>query len=84
LARSVPLPRRASRDPSRHLAWIATRLRVPAERIAASAAWRSYPGQGDSLDLIELLFVLERELDVREGGLGQPARRLRVRPDAAI
>jgi hypothetical protein len=60
------------RDPENdrqgQLAWIAARVRVPADRIAASAAWRSYPGPGDSLDLIELLFVLERELDTSEGG----------------
>jgi acyl carrier protein len=60
------------RDPENdregQLAWIAAQVRVPADRIAASAAWRSYPGPGDSLDLIELLFVLERELDISQGG----------------
>jgi acyl carrier protein len=60
--------REPENDRARHLASIAARLRVPAERIAASAAWRSYPGPSDSLDLIELLFALERELDISEGG----------------
>jgi hypothetical protein len=55
-------------DREGQLAWIAARVRVPAERIAASAAWRSYPGPGDPLDLIELLFVLDRELGISEGG----------------
>jgi acyl carrier protein len=55
-------------DRERQMAWIAARLRVPAERIAAAVAWRSYPGPGDSLDLIELLFVLERELGISAGG----------------
>jgi acyl carrier protein len=60
--------REPENDREGQLAWIAARLRVPAERIAASAVWRSYPGAGDSLDLIELLFVLERELAISEGG----------------
>jgi hypothetical protein len=49
-------------DRERHLNWLATRLRVPVGRIAETAAWRSYVGPSDSLDLIELVFTLEAEL----------------------
>ena len=57
-------------DRERQLAWIAGRLRIPADRIAASATWRCFPGSVDSLDLIELVFVLEKELEAghRERG----------------
>jgi acyl carrier protein len=52
-------------DRERHLNWLATRLRVPVERIAGAAAWQSYAGPADSLDLIELAFRLEAELRAR-------------------
>jgi len=62
------MDREPENNREQHLAWVAARLRVPAERIAATAAWRSYPGPGDSLDFIELVFALERDLGIREGG----------------
>ena len=62
------MDRKPEDDREHHLAWVAARLGVPAERVAATDVWRSYPGPGDSLDLIELLFVLETELNIPEGG----------------
>jgi hypothetical protein len=60
--------REPENDRQGQLAWIAARVRGPAERIAGSAAWRSCPGPGDSLDLIELLVVLDREPGISAGG----------------
>ena len=61
-----------SRTPDRirdlDLAWLAARLDVPAERIAETAAWRSYRGRGDSLALVELAIAVEEELDTSIGG----------------
>jgi acyl carrier protein len=57
-------------DRERHLNWLATRLRVPVERIAEAAAWQTYSGPSDSLDLLELVFRLEAEL--RDPGPDEP------------
>jgi hypothetical protein len=46
----------------RQLNWLASRLRVPAGRIAETTGWQSYTGPSDSLDLIELSFRVEAEL----------------------
>ena len=62
------MDRQPENDREQHLAWVAARLQVPAERVAATDVWRSYPGPGDSLDLIELVVALERDLGIREGG----------------
>jgi hypothetical protein len=40
----------------------------PAEQIAATAAWRAYPGSGESLDVVELILGLVEELGAEAGG----------------
>jgi hypothetical protein len=57
----------------RQLNWLAARLRVPAGRIAETAAWQAYAGPSDSLDLIELAFRLEAELCEREPEAPRPS-----------
>lgn len=59
-------------DRERHLNWLATRLRVPVGRIEETAAWQSYAGPSDSLDLIELVFTVEAELRTRGPGAPEP------------
>ncbi len=46
----------------RLLAELAELLRTPPERLEATAAWRKFPGSGDSLDVTELVMDLEEEL----------------------
>jgi acyl carrier protein len=57
-------------DREQILAELAIRLRISVERIATSDAWQSFPDQRDSLDYIELVFALERELDLPRDGHG--------------
>ena len=60
-------------DRDRQLHWLASRLRVPVGRIAETAAWQSYAGPSDSLDLIELTFTLEAELRARGPEAARPS-----------
>jgi acyl carrier protein len=60
-------------DRERHLNWLAARLRVPVERVAEAAAWQSYAGPSDSLDLLELAFRLEAELGARRDAPKAPS-----------
>src|SRR5947209_7527045 len=59
-------------------AWAAARLRVPAERVAAAAAGRSFPGSVDSPDPIERVFALERELAAGHGECARVLARLKL------
>jgi hypothetical protein len=50
------------------LARLSEEWQLPAERIAATAAWRSYSDSADSLGVVELFLGLEEELGEGVGG----------------